>query len=50
MLKSFIANVILIGISAVMALFIVKVFDDWSEDCREARAERRRREGGRRYE
>lgn len=50
MLRSFLVNVILFGISCVIALFVIKVFDDWMEDRREARTERIRRERGRRYE
>lgn len=49
-MKSLLTNLILIGMSALIALFVVRVFDDWHQDRQEARAERRRREEGRRYE
>jgi hypothetical protein len=41
MLNGFIKVVIPVGISALLAVFIVKVFDDWYQDCEERRAHKR---------
>lgn len=49
MLRSFIVHVMLIATSAVLALFFVKVFDDWYRDT-EHRRRRRADECTRRYE
>ena len=37
MLRSLIIQVMLIATSAVIALFVVKVFDDWHQDTEERR-------------
>ena len=50
MLKSFFINVVLFGFSVLMAMFIVKVFDDWYQDGRERREERRRADQIHRHE
>ena len=49
MLRSFIVHVMLIATSAVIALFVVKVFDDWHQDTQERRR-RRAEHSTRRYE
>ena len=53
MLRSLITNAIMLAISALIALVIVKVFDDWHQDCQERRAvkrEQRNRNQHNRYE
>jgi Tfp pilus assembly protein FimT len=47
MIRSFITMVISVAVSAVLAVFVVKVFDDWYQDCEERRAARRARNEGR---
>lgn len=42
-LRTFIVQVGLVATSAVLALFLVKVFDDWYQDTEERRARRRSR-------
>ena len=41
MIESFIKSVIMVAISAFLAVFIVKIFDDWYQDCEERRAIKR---------
>ena len=50
MLRSFIVNVGLIAASMVIALFVVKVFDDWYQDTRERRTRKAETRNDRRYE
>lgn len=41
-------NLMLLAAAAVLALFVVKIFDDWYQDCEERRAEKRARRCSRR--
>lgn len=51
-MRGLITNLILLMISATIAYFVVRVFDDWSQDCRETRERRKDHpaNGGPRYE
>lgn len=41
-MRSFITHLTLLGISAVVAYFVVRVWDDWSNDIAAERERRRR--------
>ena len=51
-MRTLLTNLILLMISATIAYFVVRVFDDWSQDCRETRERRKDHpaNGGPRYE
>ncbi len=53
MRKGLFQMLIMVAISAFVALFVVRVFDDWYQDCEERRAhkrEQRNRNQHNRYE